>query len=363
MAAEGESMGEKGRCVRCREWQEHYYWEHMDVSNIKFFKIMTADYQQRISIPENIANKFTEQIAKGAFTLKAPSGDTWCVDVGKIAGELFFMSGWEEFAKAQGLQENDLLFFKCSDSGSFDVLIFDSSGSEKVPCFFTDKERAKMLKQFDDIVAQEAEVHGLLSDAGNAIMRLSQPVGSPHTTSTSEKPGEENESPNNRDPQVKCGVTEEEEQSDDEQNDSSDYYYYSRFASYLTVDEREQIFGLASIQQGNPVYVVVLQKSHVRRSNNILVIPSKFATDHLARKSHDILLLKPNRKEQWYVKYYYHAKVTRGINGVRWAKFVRDNRLREGDICIFELMKGIRKVTMTVHVTRKVDDGRFVLLA
>nr|XP_051209988.1 B3 domain-containing protein Os12g0592300-like [Lolium perenne] len=347
MAGEGERMGKKGRCVRCREWQEHYYWEHMDASNIKFFKIMTADCQQRMSIPENIANKFTEQIAKGAFTLKAPSGDTWHVDVGKIAGELFFMSGWEEFAKAQGLQENDLLFFKCSDSGSFDVLIFDSSGSQKVPCFFTDKERAKMLKQFDDIVAQEAEVHGLLSDAGNAIMRLSQAVGSPHTTSTSEKPGnknqnnfaacEEDESPNNRDPQVKCGVTEEEERSDDEHNDSSNYYYYSRFASYLTVDEREQIFGL--------------------------VIPSKFATDHLARKSQDILLLKPNRKEQWYVKYYYHAKVTRGINGVRWAKFVRDNRLREGDICIFELMKRIRKVTMTVHVTRKVDGGRFVLLA
>ena len=65
-------------------------------------------------------------------------------------------------------------------------------------------------------------------------------------------------------------MTEEEEQSEDEYIDSGNYYY-SRFASYLNVDEQEQIFGLASIQPGNPVYVVVVQKAHVRRSNNILV--------------------------------------------------------------------------------------------
>ena len=90
------------------------------------------------------------------------------------------------------------------------------------------------------------------------------------------------------------------------------------------------------------------------------IIPSKFAADHLERKSHDMLLLRPNRKEQWYVKYYYYASI-RGFNGRRWAKFVHDNGLREGDVCVFELMKGARKATMTVHVTRKVD-GRFVLL-
>jgi hypothetical protein len=36
------------RCERCREWQEHYYWEHMDVSKIRFFKLMTGDFAHRI---------------------------------------------------------------------------------------------------------------------------------------------------------------------------------------------------------------------------------------------------------------------------------------------------------------------------
>ena len=36
-------MVEKG-CDSCRKWQEHYYWEHMDVSKIRFFKLMTGDF-------------------------------------------------------------------------------------------------------------------------------------------------------------------------------------------------------------------------------------------------------------------------------------------------------------------------------
>jgi hypothetical protein len=40
----GSGMG----CQRCREWQEHYYWEHMDVNKIRFFKLMTGDFQQHI---------------------------------------------------------------------------------------------------------------------------------------------------------------------------------------------------------------------------------------------------------------------------------------------------------------------------
>jgi hypothetical protein len=38
---------EKG-CESCRKWQEHYYWEHMDVTNIRFFKLMTGDFAKGI---------------------------------------------------------------------------------------------------------------------------------------------------------------------------------------------------------------------------------------------------------------------------------------------------------------------------
>ncbi|XP_037437707.1 B3 domain-containing protein Os12g0592300-like [Triticum dicoccoides] len=346
-------VDEKGRCGRCREWQEHYYWEHMeDVSKISFFKLMTGDFQQRISIPEKIANNFIGKISTGGFTLKAPSGEEWRVGGEKIADELFFMPGWEEFAKAHELQENDLLLFKCSGNGSFDVLIFDPSGCEKVSCFFANKKGTSMHKQFTNIVGQQGEEHCMLSDSEEASMPLSEPVGRPHKASTSKKPSKQSqykfaasphslllcgiddtESPKNNNYFLKNEAVEEEEESDDHHTES-DYYYYSRFANCLTEDEREEIFGL--------------------------IVPSKFAADHLEGRSHEMLLLRPNRKEKWYLKYY-HGSVTRGFNCRRWSKFVRDNRLREGYVCVFELMKGARKATMTVHVLRKAD-GKFVLL-
>jgi hypothetical protein len=40
---------------------------------------------------------------------------------------------------------------------------------------------------------------------------------------------------------------------------------------------------------------------------------------------------------------------------------MQDNKLREGDICVFELMKGKKRVTMTVHVVRKAN-GQFILV-
>ncbi|XP_052137861.1 B3 domain-containing protein Os12g0592300 [Oryza glaberrima] len=357
-------MGEKG-CESCREWQEHCYREHMDVSRIRFFRLMTGDFAHGISIPEKVADRFSGQITKG-FNLKAPSGETWCVSVEKVADELILMSGWEDFAKAHELQENDLLFFtcngRCNGSFSFDVLIFDASGCEKVSCFFIGKKNSIGGQ------TQNAEQYHL-SDSEDTSTPSTFLVGSPHKASTSKKlngktktnPRKEPEDPNSSRSHVKHEMIEEEKSDDDDEHADYEHadYYYSRFANYLTGEEREEIFSLVSLQPGNPVFVTVLQAPQIHRKG-LLIVPSGFAADHLDSRSQEILLMRPNKKEKWYVKYY-HASTTRGFNCQRWIKFIRENRLREGYICIFELMKGARRVTMTVHVIGKVDD-RFVLL-
>uniref|UniRef100_A0A0E0MP58 TF-B3 domain-containing protein n=1 Tax=Oryza punctata TaxID=4537 RepID=A0A0E0MP58_ORYPU len=356
-----EVMGEKG-CESCIKWQEHYYREHMDLSRIRFFKLMTGDFAHAISIPEKVAEIFSGQITKG-FNLKSPSGEAWRVGVEKVADELLLMSGWEEFAKAHELQENDLLFFTCNGHGNgscaFDVLIFDASGCEKVSCFFTGKRNSYMCKNFNSIGGQIAGKY--LSSDSEDTSTPSVLVGSPHKASTSKKlSGKTKTNPTGKEPEdpncSHCHVIEEKNSDDDEHADN----HYTRFANYLTGEERDEIFSLVSLQPGNPVFVAVLQTAHVRR-RNILIIPTTFAARHLERKSHDILLIRPNRKEKWSVKYYYLANTTRGFNCHRWTKFIRENRLREGHVCIFELMKGARRPTMTVHVIGKADN-RFVLL-
>ncbi|PUZ67696.1 hypothetical protein GQ55_3G455700 [Panicum hallii var. hallii] len=349
-------------CESCRKWQEHCYLKHMGASKVRFFKLMTGDFAQSISIPRKFVSNLNGQITKG-LNLKAPSGETWLIEVAKNADELLFMSGWDNFAKVNELQENDLLIFTRSGKYSFDVQIFDASGCEKVPCFFTSKKGPCMHKHLDGIVDQHAE-HCILSDSDDLRMPL-RLIGSPHKASTSKKmsgktkPRKEPESPSSGSYHIKPEPISNEAQSGDRLFDSN--YYYSRSASNLTGDERYQIFGLASIQPGNPAFVAVLHKTHIGHKNNLLTIHHGFAADHLEGRSHDILLLRPKRKDKWYVRYY-HASHTRGFNCRRWVKFIRDNRLRKDHICIFELMKGARMTTMVVHVLRKVN-GRLVLVA
>uniref|UniRef100_A0ACD5XH20 Uncharacterized protein n=1 Tax=Avena sativa TaxID=4498 RepID=A0ACD5XH20_AVESA len=352
-------MGEKG-CGRCSRWQEHYYWEHMDVDKIRFFKLMTADFQQRMRIPDKFASNFMRQMqtAEG-LGLKAPSGETWRVGVTNVTSELFLEAGWGDFAKAHELQENDLLLFTCSGRSSFEVLIFDSSGCEKLSPLFAGGK----CKHFDDMVmGQQIEQYSVTvddesddddDDDTNAPAQL---VGSPHNVSNSKK----------HSAKTKASKDLTEVESDHARCTNPDYYY-SRAASQLTDDEIREVNGLASTRPGNPAFLKVLQRTHLQCRNNFLIIPYKFSADHLQRRPHDVLLFRPSREEQWGVRYY-HGSSKRGFNCRRWVRFVRDNGLREDDVCVFELIKGAKTKdktarpteTMAVHVARRKKDGRFV---
>jgi hypothetical protein len=92
----------------------------------------------------------------------------------------------------------------------------------------------------------------------------------------------------------------------------------------------------------------------------VQIIPSRFAAEHLEERTHGIILRRPNRKKKWLVSYYYSSYM-RSFRNLAFFKFMQDNKLREGDICVFELMKGKKRVTMTVHVVRKAN-GQFILV-
>ncbi|CAN6338775.1 unnamed protein product [Urochloa humidicola] len=347
------SMVEKW-CESCRKWQEHYYWEHMDVTKIRFFKLLTGDFAKAISIPEKFAKNFKGQITE-ELELKACSGETWHVSVQKHGDELFFVSGWEDFVRAHELKENDLLLFTCCGNSSFQVLVLEASGCEKVSSLFSNRVSPDMCKHVNDIAGQHAE-HYSVSDSEDTTTP-SQQIGSYQNASSSKKTRGASESPNTRNFLVKHSAVGEED-SDDKYTNSN--FYYSMCANRLRDEEKLEIIGLTSIRPNNPAFVTVLMKKHVQRRNNALIIPCRFAADHLEERAHGIILRRPNRKEKWPVRHYY-SHSTRSFENLAFFKFVHDNKLREGDICVFELMKGKRRVTMTVHVIKKAN-GRFILV-
>lgn len=96
------------------------------------------------------------------------------------------MSGWEDFAKAHELQENDLLIFTCCGNSSFEVVVFEASGCEKVSSLFGNRIGPDMCKQFNDIAGKHGEHHSLTVSVEDATAP-SQLVRSPHNASSSKK--------------------------------------------------------------------------------------------------------------------------------------------------------------------------------
>lgn len=81
-------------------------------------------------------------------------------------------------------------------------------------------------------------------------------------------------------------------------------------------------------------------------------LPCSFARKHLKDLSGDIKLQLPDGK-QWpvrHIAYRGKAKISRG-----WRKFVTDNNLEEGDVCVFEPVE-TEDIVLNVTVFRVLED-------
>ncbi|XP_059431897.1 B3 domain-containing protein Os01g0723500-like isoform X1 [Corylus avellana] len=79
----------------------------------------------------------------------------------------------------------------------------------------------------------------------------------------------------------------------------------------------------------------------------ILTLPALFAREHLPQCTTTIVL-RNSEDRSWKVKYVSTEKSYALSQG--WAVFVRDNKLKIGDICIFELLA---KKEIRVHIFRR----------
>ena len=75
----------------------------------------------------------------------------------------------------------------------------------------------------------------------------------------------------------------------------------------------------------------------------------QYARKHLPYGEHTVTLVRNGKSSAWKVKM--HAQMfSKG-----WRAFVRDNRLKLDDICLFQLTKDdIKMLTMTVYIIRHV---------
>ncbi|TVU46118.1 hypothetical protein EJB05_05636 [Eragrostis curvula] len=371
------SMQNLGKnCSVCMEWQEHCYWSHMADEEKHFFKIMAGDFAQSISIPTRFANNFNGHIAE-VVTLKSPSGKIWSIGVGGDTDEVVFRSGWKDFVSAHSIEEGDYLVFKYAGVSSFDVLILDSSGCEKTSPHFANNHGYERIEAPARVEGVRHGCHGF--NKGKTCMPQSPPSDDDddgnaqlevtfHKNTGRNIPKASKRNLSDVIEQAQCEVKdgEDDPELDEDAAPAKTGYYFCKngpvIEYHLTLEEKEEISSIrVPVQPRNPVFVQVMHPGHVRgKKRGIVAVSSEFATKFMGTLRREIILQRASSRGTWHVSYNCN-KFSRGLCGRGWCSFVEDNGLLEHDVCLFEVMQGARRPTMTVHILRKVR-GRFVLL-
>ncbi|KAI4313560.1 hypothetical protein L6164_026525 [Bauhinia variegata] len=107
----------------------------------------------------------------------------------------------------------------------------------------------------------------------------------------------------------------------------------TRMQRPLTFTQKTEALKRAeTFRSDKPFFSVVIQRSYL--SNNSLHIPSKFAQEHIENKQGDVML-EVSKGRTWSATYN-NGKLRSG-----WHKFAKDNNLKVGDACVFEMTNSI----------------------
>ncbi|OEL37649.1 B3 domain-containing protein [Dichanthelium oligosanthes] len=364
-------------CKICMEWQEHCYWSHMADDKKHFFKPMVGDFTETMSIPARFANNFNGHISE-VVSLKSPSGKTWSIGVANDTDVVVLQSGWKEFVSAHSIAEGNYLLFKYTGVSSFDVLIFDSSGCEKTSPHFAKNHGYERIEGSAGVEGARHDSHKF--KAGKDCTPQLVPSGDDeddddddmelavlkNTSRSIPKPCKLKHYLDIEQAHCQVKIDEDDLEVDEGDAPAKTGYYFCKNGPvsgyHLTEEDREEISSIRiPAQSTNPVFVQVMHPSHVRgKKSGVVAISSEFAAKYLGATRGDIILRRASSKGKWHVRYNIN-KFCRGLTGRGWCGFVGDNGLLDHDVCLFELMMGKQRPTMTVHVMRKVR-GRFVLL-
>ena len=86
-------------------------------------------------MPQVVGSHFRTNISD-TIKLNAPNGCIYDIGVCREMGEIVLRSGWDVFATAHNLVQNDYLVFKFCGNSSFKVQIHSShGGSQKITSF------------------------------------------------------------------------------------------------------------------------------------------------------------------------------------------------------------------------------------
>ncbi|XP_051220282.1 putative B3 domain-containing protein Os03g0621600 [Lolium perenne] len=308
-------------CETCKKWAEHYYWDLSDDEGKCFFKVIMDDLHE-MTIPEKFAQRFKGKIS-GTIKLEVRSGSICNVSVETCADKMILQSGWDEFVSKHDIGKGDFLVFRYNGDSQFKVGIFDPSGCEKaLSCVSINNPPPA------ETVESSYEHHSRRS-LDNTMEKSS--------SSTPSEPGDA------------CA-------SQDDLIANNIPPYMIAHNVHLTPVQKDKVEEVVQdINSDIPVLVTMMCKSNVNREQCKFAFWKIYCDMYLPQEKQRVVLQRNGKR--WTMWLNGATSPARSlIHG--WRRFVLDNDLQVGDICLFDLLNNKKMCTMNVHIICAMKRGR-----
>ncbi|KAG8383799.1 hypothetical protein BUALT_Bualt04G0051200 [Buddleja alternifolia] len=286
-------------------------------------------------IPKGFTQKYGQNVANSIF-LKVASGLVWKVELIRCNGETWMQKGWIEFKEYYSLGYGHFLVFEYDGDSSFNVLIFDMSGTEIEYPSHANIDRAKNNNR-----AVPEENIGSESDDDSVIF-LDE-----YLPTNDKGKGRNVQEIDQEEDDVSLEILDNPTPRHQQRRkrtiaDDHSSKRCSRRESPKSVDKKTCLtYQMAMVfmsykKSRSPFFISLMQPSYVSHNFN-LNIPLYFAKENLPKEKRNSLILSVSKAKKWCVRCDIgtgNAKILVG-----WKNFVRDNKLKVGDACVFEVAK------------------------
>ncbi|KAJ4716407.1 B3 domain-containing transcription factor VRN1-like [Melia azedarach] len=294
-------------------------------SSSHFFKVILQSTleDKKLMIPEKFVRKFGDELSAVA-KLRVPNGRVWRVGLKKDGGKIWFHENWNAFVKYHSICFGHFVVFEYIKHSTFDVLVFDTTACEiDYPPTQNDKHNSEEQDEIKN--ENSAEILG----STTANKKRTSPV-------------------KKKEPQSKkCKMEEDEEMDElDGVNDDDELVALLKEKGicitarhYLfSTEERERAIEIARfLKLKNPSFMAIVLPT--KPNYRSMYAPATFANKYVSR-SIQSAKLQDSCGREWPMKIYWRYSGSAGFYLTKgWNEFSEINGIREGDICVFELIR------------------------
>ncbi|KAK8968572.1 hypothetical protein KSP40_PGU003777 [Platanthera guangdongensis] len=292
--------------LELQKWEEHFYWSHFEESNFRFLKVMDRGFSEKMEFPVKFSKNFRVDLIP-VVSLEMPTGQSWVIGLQKEQEHFYFTGGWKQFIEANKIKKDQTLIFQYNGDSSFLVQIFDQAGCVRVAYDLAIDSRAKQKKA--DLTLEKFQI------SNSSEVRDDSPMlhGAYDSRSTSTTRA--------------CGAGE---------------IYSGRRVGCSRICNQEH----NDLDSDS--------RSETNSEDPVKTIPTKFLSECIPRKPYGITICNPSNKEL-----FVHCKwmnTAWGFYGKSLLKLIQENKLKEGDACVFKLKERKKLVLeMSIVVAEEVD--------